>query len=252
MVCARMRLKGITGKPLKLWPDLLDHYIKPLLPALAIPILAVSPEAVTAVATVATVLGLEIAEDYIKEFFGIEDQKTNVMETPVVDINPEDVNLGGSEIADQSIDSMTTPIHDDPVDQLLENIPEGLDNNSTELPVQDDLGLGLNEEAPAKRDTGTTVLGSYPEYVELSDELGARRYQIPEDTWSNMTDTERWDANQKFLDRTISRGDEVILSNSGHDVRTGSYLAQEIEYMKSEGYSLSSDGLRLSPPGIRP
>jgi hypothetical protein len=117
--------------------------VKPLLPALAIPILAVSPEAVTVVATIATVVGLEIAEDDIKEFFGIEDQKPNVMENPAVDIKLGDVNPGGSEIVEQGSDAYTTPAYNDPIDELLENIPEGVVNNSTELPIQDDLGLGL-------------------------------------------------------------------------------------------------------------
>jgi len=34
--------------------------------------------------------------------------------------------------------------------------------------------------AAAKRTTGETVLGHYPEYADVSESLGARRYQIPE------------------------------------------------------------------------
>jgi hypothetical protein len=70
--------------------------------------------------------------------------------TPVVDIKPGDVNPGGSEIVEQGSDAYTTPAYNDPIDQLLENIPEGVVNNSTELPIQDDFGLGLvfNEKNP--------------------------------------------------------------------------------------------------------
>lgn len=117
--------------------------VKPALPALAIPVIATSPEAVTAVAALATAVGLEIAEDDIKEFFGIEDTGVTVLETPIVEISPDETHTGGDQIVDQKNQPYTTPSYDDPVDQLLENIPEGVGNNNTELPIQNDLGIGL-------------------------------------------------------------------------------------------------------------
>ncbi|MDX3775575.1 hypothetical protein QE250_15765, partial [Chromatiaceae bacterium AAb-1] len=96
--------------------------------------------------------------------------------------------------------------------------------------------------ATAKRETGDTVLGSYPNYVHISEEMGARRYQIPESVWNNMSESERWAANVKFLDRTIEKGDNIILSNNGYSARVGSYFAREIEYLQSKGYILSEDG----------
>jgi hypothetical protein len=70
-------------------------------------------------------------------------EEPNKTVTPVVDIKPGDVNPGGSEIVEQGSDAYTTPAYEDPVDQILENIPEGIENNSSELPIQDDFGLGL-------------------------------------------------------------------------------------------------------------
>ena len=96
---------------------------------------------------------------------------------------------------------------------------------------------------------GKTVLGSYPKYLDLADDLGARRFNIPTKIWKKMTPAQRLAANQKFLDRMITRGDEIILSNSGHAARRGTSFFDEIQYLKSKGFRLSEDGLRMLPPG---
>ncbi len=92
---------------------------------------------------------------------------------------------------------------------------------------------------------GTTVLGHNPEYLELASSMGARRFNVPEPVWNKMSDAERWGANQKFLDRMISRGDEIVLATPLDRVRPGSYFARELEYMSSKGYRPSADGTRL-------
>ena len=103
--------------------------------------------------------------------------------------------------------------------------------------------------APAKRATGITVLGHYPEYVNVSEAMGARRFQIPESVWNRMTDAERWAANQKFLDRTIAHGDQIILATPAGNARPGSWFKRELEYHMGKGYRPSADGTRLIPPG---
>lgn len=103
--------------------------------------------------------------------------------------------------------------------------------------------------ASAKRASNQTVLGSYPHYVKLSDELGARRFEIPMDAWNRMTPDQQWAANRKFLDRAIAKGDEIILSNSGHAAQRGTVFFKEVQYMKSQGFRLSEDGLRMMKPG---
>ncbi|WP_201313829.1 hemagglutinin repeat-containing protein [Dyella sp. EPa41] len=109
----------------------------------------------------------------------------------------------------------------------------------------------LEAIAPAKRDNGTTVLGHYPEYVEMSDASMARRYQISDEVWNSMSELDRWTANAKFLDRTIERGDVVRLATPVENARPGSYYAKEIEYMTQRGYTVSSDGRSLLPPGVK-
>lgn len=52
--------------------------------------------------------------------------------------------------------------------------------------------------APAKRNSNSTVLGHHPEYSDLADRLGHRRFDIPTSVWDEMSDAQRWTANQKF------------------------------------------------------
>ena len=103
---------------------------------------------------------------------------------------------------------------------------------------------------PAKRDTNETVIGKFPDYVKLSDERNARRFEVPLDAWNKMTEAEQWAANQKFLDRAMARGDDIILATpiTARTPPTGIY-AREIEYMLSKGYKVSPDGKRLIKPG---
>jgi hypothetical protein len=63
-----------------------------------------------------------------------------------------------------------------------------------------------------------------------------------------MSEAERWAANEKFLDRMMTRGDEVILATPLDMVRPGSYFARELEYLGSKGYVPSADGTRLLKP----
>lgn len=94
---------------------------------------------------------------------------------------------------------------------------------------------------------GTSVLGHYPVYLEKAAELGARRFNVPPDIWAKMSPAEQWAANQKFLDRLIARGDEVVLTTAVDAVRRGSALEREIRYLISRGYQVVEDGLRLVP-----
>jgi hypothetical protein len=96
---------------------------------------------------------------------------------------------------------------------------------------------------------GKTVLGSFPEYTRLAGELGARRFSVPTSVWNKMTDAQRWVANQRFLDRMIRRGDDILLATPLEKVRPGSYFQRELDYLFGKGYRLSPDGTRFIRPG---
>jgi hypothetical protein len=93
---------------------------------------------------------------------------------------------------------------------------------------------------------GVTVLGKYPNYINLASEIGAKRFNIPTNIWNKMTAADQWIANVKFLDRAIERGDIIVLSNRVTNISnvTGSFR-RELDYLISKGYKLSSNGLQM-------
>jgi len=90
------------------------------------------------------------------------------------------------------------------------------------------------------------VLGKFPDYITLADELGANRFSIPAKEWNAMTPVQQWAANRAFLDAAISRGDDIILSNPVSSISDATgYFKMELEYLAGKGYSLISDGTRM-------
>jgi RHS repeat-associated protein len=102
-------------------------------------------------------------------------------------------------------------------------------------------------EVGAATKAGTSVLGHFPVYLEKAAELGARRFSIPPNIWAKMSSAEQWAANQKFLDRLILRGDQVVLTTPIDAVRAGSSLEREVQYLLGRGYRAVDDGLTLVP-----
>jgi hypothetical protein len=97
---------------------------------------------------------------------------------------------------------------------------------------------------------GTTVIGRYPAYVNLAQDLGANYLNIPLEEWAAMSPAEQWAANQAFLDEAIANGDTFQLATPLEDMTPGSNFAQEAQYLTSPsiGYQLSADGTQLVPP----
>src|SRR5262249_31224313 len=95
--------------------------------------------------------------------------------------------------------------------------------------------------------TATAVIGHYPAYIELADKLGARAFTVPPEIWAKMTFAEQWAANQKFLDRAIAAGATFVLATAKNDIRSGSWLAREVEYLLQHGYEWNADATRLIP-----
>lgn len=119
------------------------------------------------------------------------------------------------------------------------------------------LGLGVSLALPSpvlKTTTAaanatkatTTVLGKYPDYVNLASKLKANVFNIPAKVWDKMTAAEQWAANVKFLDQAIARGDKILLSNPVKDITkvTGAFR-KELEYLIEKGFKLSSDGTQM-------
>ncbi len=96
---------------------------------------------------------------------------------------------------------------------------------------------------------GITVIGHYPEYVKMGEELGANIFQVPMDIWKTMSPAEQWAANQHFLDEAVTRGDIFRLATPLEEMRLGSGFYQEVNYLMSLGYTPTANGTALIKGG---
>ena len=94
---------------------------------------------------------------------------------------------------------------------------------------------------------GKTVIGKYPKYLEVAQELKANALNIDPEVWKLMegNDALQWAANRKFLDEVIERGDEIILASPPGDARPGTFFARELEYLMERGFVPSPDGTKM-------
>jgi RHS repeat-associated protein len=84
--------------------------------------------------------------------------------------------------------------------------------------------------------SGDTVLGSYPGYITKANAKGASYFDIG-NAWDSLTPAQRTAANNHFLDVIASRGDRVLVSTPKLQIRSGTALSSEIQYLTGEkGY----------------
>src|SRR6266487_3694886 len=96
------------------------------------------------------------------------------------------------------------------------------------------------------RNEVAAVIGKYPNYLKVADEVGAKRFNIPTNIWNKMSEAQRWGANQKFLDRAIARGGDIMLDKPIKDINSVSgELRKELNYLSQRGFELSRDGSRM-------
>ena len=98
----------------------------------------------------------------------------------------------------------------------------------------------------------TIVLGKYPDYLNLAEDLNAETFNIPDELWEELSATEQWALNKAFIDVAVDNGAVIRLSNSVYDPETftGAY-AREINYlMYVHDYHPSADGMEMLPPGV--
>jgi hypothetical protein len=82
------------------------------------------------------------------------------------------------------------------------------------------------------------VLGSYPDYVNLAEQLGANYFSVPMEQWAQMTAAEQWAANQAFIDAAVARGDSFVFSNEF--AVAGSSYQRQLLYLAQIGVALGS------------
>ena len=86
---------------------------------------------------------------------------------------------------------------------------------------------------------GVTVLGHYPLYVRISDKLGARNFEVPTANWAILGRVGQWRENRFFLDRTIARGEQVVLSHPPRVAKPGSAYDRELRHLRSRGVPIT-------------
>jgi RHS repeat-associated protein len=95
----------------------------------------------------------------------------------------------------------------------------------------------------------TRVIGTFPQYLDLAEQLGAKRFSVPPQVWEQMTDAERIAANTKFLDRGIAAGANFVSTMRIRDVmrtKDHPWLRYEVEYLLNAGYQIADDGYTLT------
>ena len=84
--------------------------------------------------------------------------------------------------------------------------------------------------------TGETILGHHPGYIDKANSRGASYFDIG-DSWTDLNDVQKKAANHHLLDEISKNGDKVNLSLPKNKIRPGSWLSDEINYLTTEkGY----------------
>ena len=95
------------------------------------------------------------------------------------------------------------------------------------------------ELAPIAADA--IVLGRFPAYVDLADQLGAKAFNLGTDGWAALgNDAARWGANQAFLDGAIANGDRILFASDPFSAaNAGSFFEREVNYLQSRGFTIT-------------
>lgn len=83
-------------------------------------------------------------------------------------------------------------------------------------------------------------------YVNLAKHLGAAYFWLQ--NYFSLSPAARWELNQAFLDRCISKGMDFILSNNAYVTLKDfpdSQFAKEILYLLEQGYRIIDNGFRM-------
>ena len=160
-----------------------------------------------------------------------------------------ELQANASSWATEQSNKMTEAVHQ--VDAIMKPLKdEKIQELKVLYKIQAELGgSGLASGASigtiSTKSKNITVLGHYPDYVELANKLNAKRFQIPTNVWNKMSPSEQWAANLKFLDRMIKRGDRIKLATPISKVKPGSYYEKELKYLMKSGYKLNNKGTEL-------
>ena len=90
-----------------------------------------------------------------------------------------------------------------------------------------------------------TVLGRYPEYIQMAQNLKSRLFNYPTSTWNQLTLGQQYRLNMEFLRVAANRGQEILLSANAYAAPANFAFASEIRYLLSRGYRIVDEGWRM-------
>ncbi len=107
-------------------------------------------------------------------------------------------------------------------------------------------GNCLNEVQATQKiiETGWTVIGKYPAYLDKARQLGASALNVSMGEWNALgSRAAQWARNVQFLDEAITRGDSFRLATSFAQgwAEKGTFYKQELIYLLQKGYELITD-----------
>ena len=91
------------------------------------------------------------------------------------------------------------------------------------------------------------IIGAFPDYLNLSEALGTKVFNLPPKVWKNTSMKEINKANFKFITRGADKNATFILSNPERmPNQYGIGLKNEIKWLENLGYKISNDGVKYT------
>lgn len=95
--------------------------------------------------------------------------------------------------------------------------------------------LALRSAVLAGNGSGITVLGSYPGYVALGEQLGANYFKIATSEWDALSYAEQRELEENFINAAVARGDQFRFANPPAGAVWGTWFWREVQMLNDIG-----------------
>lgn len=95
--------------------------------------------------------------------------------------------------------------------------------------LQSDIGSSPNQKS------GISVIGHFPDYRLVASKIGGFCFDLPLCEALTLSADELWHRNRQFLQDRQNRHDVFLLVTNQKEIREGSCLAREFDFLKNIG-----------------
>lgn len=95
-----------------------------------------------------------------------------------------------------------------------------------------------HDSAHGYRTDLTTVIGHFPNYQMVAEELGAQCFCIAPSELLALTSEELWRRNRAFLEDNIVAGGQFVLATAPEAAKPGSWFEKELAFLIGQGAKL--------------